>query len=360
MRPRCCLRYLTFFGINMMSNPYRSREPRLSSVAALRTTRRPIAIFLVTADPRHQALALVEPHLHADLAVGRARFGEAVVDVGAQRLQRQLAVQIPFGAGDLRAVQPAGDAHLDAARAEAQRRLHRLAHGPPERHALLELHGHRLGDQLRLELRLLDLLDVDEDLPVGALLDLLLQLVDFRALAADDDARTRGVDVDLQVVRRALGLDPRDARVREALLEVLAQRQVLVQQLRVIAVGEPARAPGLVEAEPETVRVNLLAHEYLLSKPRSARRSRRSRTPDSVWSSCFVAFVVTDRYAVAPAFLLVFRARAGLAAAAPPVPLTRAIFRGRSATFTVRCAERLTTRNARPIGAGRTRFIDGP
>jgi hypothetical protein len=47
-----------------------------------------------------------------------------------------------------------------------------------------------------------------------------LQLVDLRALAADDDARPRGVDVDLQLVGRALDLDLRHARVREALLEV--------------------------------------------------------------------------------------------------------------------------------------------
>ena len=85
----------------------------------------------------------------------------------------------------------------------------------------------------------------------------------------------RGVDVDLQVVRRALGLDARHAGVRKALLQVLAQRQVLVQQLRVVAVREPARAPGLVEAEPESVRVNLLTHEYLLHCPSYARRACR-------------------------------------------------------------------------------------
>src|SRR5688572_7934153 len=169
------------------------------------------AVILFAANPRRQALTLVEPHLDADRAVGRERLGETVVDVGTQRLQRQLAVQVPLRAGDLRAVQPARDAHLDAARAEAQRRFDRLAHRPAERHALLELHGHRLGDQLRLELRLLDLLDVDEDLPVRALLNFLLQLVDFRSLAADDDARPRGVDVDLQVVCRPLRLDARDA-----------------------------------------------------------------------------------------------------------------------------------------------------
>src|SRR5687767_397340 len=33
---------------------------------------------------------------------------------------------------------------------------------------------------------------------------------------------------------------------------------------------------------------------------------------------------------------------------------------GRSVTCTVRCAVRLTTRKARPIGAGRMRFCDGP
>ena len=80
-----------------------------------------------------------------------------------------------------------------------------------------------------------------------------LQLVDLGPLAADDDARARGVDVDLQLVRRALDLDLRDAGVREALLQAVAQLQVLVQQLRVVLVGEPARAPGLVEAEPESV-----------------------------------------------------------------------------------------------------------
>src|SRR4051794_19316117 len=149
MRPRCCLRYLTFFGINMMSVPYRShclvltsqfvfsfavrfrvrrsgsgsnlnanraartrmRERSLrASAAFLRAPRTAIAILLVTTHARHQALALVEPHLHANLSVGRARFREAVVDVGPQRLQRQLAMQVPFGPRDFRTVQPAADA----------------------------------------------------------------------------------------------------------------------------------------------------------------------------------------------------------------------------------------------------------
>src|SRR5512138_1624962 len=200
MRPRCCFLNLTFFGINMANCP-RSGDP-----ARLR---------------RGLGLAPVDPGLDPDLTERGVGLVEAEVEVGAQGVQRQLAVQVPLGARDLGAVQAPGDADLDAARAEAQRRVHRLAHGAAEGDPFLELQRHRLGDQLRVELGLQDLLDVDEDLLARALLDLLLELVDLLPLAADDDARARGVDGDLQLVGRALDLDAADAGVGEALLEVL-------------------------------------------------------------------------------------------------------------------------------------------
>src|SRR5512144_622581 len=70
------------------------------------------------------------------------------------------------------------------------------------------------------------------------------------------------MDVDLQLVGGALHVDARDTGVGEALLQLALQLQVLVQQLRVITIGVPARAPGLVEAEPESVWMNLLTHVY--------------------------------------------------------------------------------------------------
>src|SRR5262245_53487858 len=118
MRPRCCFRYLTFFGINMVES--------LPELRGLVRARRVL-------------LALVDPALHADLAEVGARLAEAVVDVRAQRVQRQLAVQVPLGARDLGAVQPARDADLDALGAEAERRVDGLAHRAPESDALLEL-----------------------------------------------------------------------------------------------------------------------------------------------------------------------------------------------------------------------------
>src|SRR4029453_11395053 len=103
----------------------------LAAIRSRRPARRPI-VFLA-ADPRRQTLTLVEPHLDPDRAVGRERLREAIVDVGPQRLQRQLPVQIPLGPRDRSAVQATRDAHLDAARAEAQPRFDGLAHRAPER-----------------------------------------------------------------------------------------------------------------------------------------------------------------------------------------------------------------------------------
>src|SRR5262249_18929272 len=47
-----------------------------------------------------QHLALEDPHLHADGPVRRVRLGEAVVDVGADGVQRHSPVAIPFAARD--------------------------------------------------------------------------------------------------------------------------------------------------------------------------------------------------------------------------------------------------------------------
>src|SRR3954453_4670874 len=245
-RPRCCFLNFTFFGIIMM-------RFLLVPQSLLRTAAR--------AGLGH--LTLVDPHLHADRAVGRVGRGHTVVDVRLQRVQRQTAVLIPLGARDLGAVQTAADAHLDSFRAEAEGRLHRLLHRAAECDAALELRGDVLRHQLRVELRTLDLLDIDVDLAVDELLQLVAELVDFGSLAADDDPRARRVDVDAHLVRRALDVDLRDSGVREALLEILAKLQIAMQRLGVALAGKPAGVPSLVESEPKSVRVDLLTQDSL-------------------------------------------------------------------------------------------------
>src|SRR5215470_1930884 len=119
-----------------------------------------------------QHLALEDPDLHTDRPVRRMRLGQAVVDVGADRVQRHAAVAIPLAARDLGAAQAPGAGDPDAVRAQPERGGYRLLHGAAKRDALLQLQRHVFGHQLRVELRVDHLFDVEVDLLGRARLDL--------------------------------------------------------------------------------------------------------------------------------------------------------------------------------------------
>ena len=74
------------------------------------------------------------------------RLGVAVVDVGAQRVQRHPALAVPLLAAHLGATEAAAALHADALRAGLHRGLHRALHRPAERHAAGELVGDTLRD----------------------------------------------------------------------------------------------------------------------------------------------------------------------------------------------------------------------
>src|SRR6202012_917063 len=99
--------------------------------------------------PSGGRVALVDPDLDADPAEGRPRLVEAVVDVRAQRVQRDPALAVELAARHLGAAEAAGALHPDALRAALDRALHGLAHGAPEGDPARQL----LGDALRHELR---------------------------------------------------------------------------------------------------------------------------------------------------------------------------------------------------------------
>src|SRR5688572_7441058 len=203
MRPRCAFRYLTRFGFSMARSSGLRRG-------------------------RAQDFALEDPDLHANRSVRRVRRRETVVDVRAQGVQRHPPVAIPLAPCDLTAAQPARARDPDPIGAEPEGRRDRLLHRAAERHALLELERDVLGHELRVELGMDDLLDVEVDLLLRPLLQLVLQLLDLGALAPDDDARPRRVDRDPGAVRRALDVDARDARVVELVLDVSADRKSVV------------------------------------------------------------------------------------------------------------------------------------
>ena len=150
---------------------------------------------------------------------GGLGLAEAVVDVGAQRVQRHPTLAVPLGAAHLGAAEAARALHPDAEGAGLLGVLHGPLHGPAEGDAAGELVGDALGDERGVELGLLDLLDVELHLVVaGDLGEPGAQPVGLGATATDDDARTGGVDVDAQAVTGALDLDAADRGVRRAAL----------------------------------------------------------------------------------------------------------------------------------------------
>src|SRR5712664_3638380 len=294
--PRICFRYFTFLGINIAVFSF----PVVSFVSASGLRRRyPFALLLQLGSALRNVFPLVDPALHANHPVSRVGLRETEIDIRAQGLQRQAALQVPFLAGDFRAVQAAGHAHLDALATEAQRGVHRFAHRAAESHALFELQRNRFGDQLRVQLRTVHFLNVDVHFALGALLHFLLQLVDLRALAPDDDARPRGVNAHDQLVGRTLDVDRADARALQLFLQFLAELDVFVKKIGVVLVGIPPRLPRFVVAQPESVRVRLLSHDspYFLPFfegacfPVKALRTRRAvpRTPFCASASATLA-----------------------------------------------------------------------
>src|SRR5262249_2091771 len=152
--------------------------------------------------------------------------------------------------------------HAHTLRARLHRGLHGALHRAPERHAAGELVGDALRKQCRVDLGLLDLLDVELDLRVaGDLAQTFTQALGLGTAPADHYARARGVAVAAQPVARALDLDAAHGRALELLAEVVTDLPVLDEGVRVLLlVRDPARLPVGCDTEPEPVGVDLLTH----------------------------------------------------------------------------------------------------
>src|SRR5262249_43104080 len=117
---------------------------------ALRDRASPAARLILVAEPglllRGHAevalghdLALVDPDLHPVAAEGGARLDEPVVDVRADRVQRDAPLRVALGAAHLGPAEAAAADDLDPVRAGAHGRGERALHRAPEADAVLEL-----------------------------------------------------------------------------------------------------------------------------------------------------------------------------------------------------------------------------
>src|SRR5690606_31362938 len=214
-----------------------------AAVAAARLRAAALLLLVVGLRTRHDGgaallvpddLAVEHPRLDADDAVGRPGLGRAVVDVGADRLQRHAALGVPLGARLLGAAEAAGAADLDPAGARLHRALDGLLHRAAEREAALELFGDALSGERGVRVGVRHLLHVHRHVAADELAELGAQRLDRVAAAADHDAGLGRVDRVVDVVRRALDLDARDAGMADVLGDDLPDLLVLGEQLRVV------------------------------------------------------------------------------------------------------------------------------
>ena len=138
--------------------------------------------------------ASVDPDLHTDFPVGGIGFGETVINVGTQGLQRNGAFVIMLGTGNFGAADTAGAANLDPARAEAHGSANGKLHRSAERNSSFELAGNVFGNKLGVEVGRFDFGNVDGNGLAEHLFDFSAELFDFSAAAADDDTGFGAVD----------------------------------------------------------------------------------------------------------------------------------------------------------------------
>ena len=93
--------------------------------------------------------------------------------------------------------------------------------------------------------------------------EVLAQLVGFGSGFADNHARARCMNVDAQLVERALDVDAADGSVGQASHEVATNFPVLGEVLAILLLaGEPLALPVGGDAEAKAVRIDLLAHYF--------------------------------------------------------------------------------------------------
>ena len=178
-------------------------------------------------------------------------------------MERDATVFVLFCSAHVRAAETARHADLASLGPALHRRGNRHLHGPAEGTAPLELPTDALCDNLRIGLDLLYFLDLDVDLLGSVLLEFQPDALDVRAFLADQHPWLRRMDDDCHLLGMPDDLDLGDVGVLGfgKLVHPLAERQVLVQGLRVIArIDVPARLPILVDTEPEPDWIYFLAH----------------------------------------------------------------------------------------------------
>jgi hypothetical protein len=177
---------------------------------------------------------------------------QTVINVGAQCLQRYLALDLFFRASNFRTTQTPTNDHFNTLGIRTHGFLHSLLHRSTERDALLQLLRNAATHQICIELRLADLSDLQTHTLLGLPLKHGSQLIDFLAALANDNTRFGCMNNHKNLVSSgALDANARNGRIRQLFVNEVTNLEILSQDIFIITLGIPARLPALNDAEPE-------------------------------------------------------------------------------------------------------------
>src|ERR1700730_6489294 len=180
-------------------------------------------------------------------------------------MQRNTALAVLLRTRDFATIEAARNADFHAQRSTAHRAHHRTLHGAAEHHALFDLLRNAVRNELRIELGLPDLGNVQThvaDSHSEQLRRFQPQLLDVLALLADHDARTRRLDRNVNFLRSTLDMAAAHRCSSEAGAQETAPPPIGVDVLgKLLLAGIPLRRPVTSDTQPYAQRIDLLTHD---------------------------------------------------------------------------------------------------
>jgi len=205
-------------------------------------------------------VALVDPALDPDGADRCAGSRLAIINIGAQRVERHATLPVPLAPAHVGAPEASLGLNPYSKSTRLHGGLNGSLHSPTECHPPLQLVGDAASKELGVGLGILHLDHVQFHRMSGDLVQTGPQAVCLNTAAADHHSRTGGVDINLNLFADTLDLDSGHGTAQQLTIQVVANLRVLVDEIGVALVGMPAGFPIGGYAEAEAVWVNLLAH----------------------------------------------------------------------------------------------------
>jgi len=153
-----------------------------------------------------QYFALEDENLDPDETVCGHGFSKSIIDIGAEGMQRNPALTIPFRTRHLSTTKSAGTGNPDTLGAEFESGGHAFLHGPAEGDPAFKLKGYVLSYKLSIKLRLANLIKKKKNLFGSERRKLLLYGFNFRPFFTDDQAWSGSMNVDFDFIRSPLNL----------------------------------------------------------------------------------------------------------------------------------------------------------